>query len=166
MTKPNAAAFTKLKSNFKKWLENEDNTTSPDNIFSKQLLKYKENPPASDESDEEDEGEEEESEAEEDEEDVEEKKTSKPEAQAAEEEGEEEEYYDEEYGEEEADKADSGEDSDGLTEADKGAIDPKLRMKYAFLFKPYEERAPIERRWKWVRKDCLPEDMLIILNAG
>jgi len=45
-------------------------------------------------------------------------------------------------------------------------IDPKLRAKYAFLFKEREMMAPSERRWKWVRRDCLPDDMLKILSIG
>lgn len=38
-------------------------------------------------------------------------------------------------------------------------IDPKLRKKYAFLWKDREEMTPEERRWKWVKKENLPQDL-------
>jgi len=44
-------------------------------------------------------------------------------------------------------------------------IDPKLKAKYHFLFKPREEMTPSERRWKWVRRDCLPEEMIKIISG-
>lgn len=43
-------------------------------------------------------------------------------------------------------------------------VDAKLKQKYAFLFKPREEMKPDERRWKWVRKDCLPPEMQAIFS--
>jgi len=43
--------------------------------------------------------------------------------------------------------------------ADSGEINPKLRAKYAFLFKTREEMTPTERRWKWVKKEHLPQDL-------
>ena len=41
--------------------------------------------------------------------------------------------------------------------------DPKLRAKYPFIWKPLEEWQPSERRWKWVKKECLPLDLKNLL---
>ena len=76
-------------------------------------------------------------------------------AKAAADAEEEDEYYDEEYDAEEA-----GSESEGKVEpTDTEEIDPKLRTKYSFLFKEREEMIPEERRWKWVKKETLPEDL-------
>ena len=157
MTKTKAASFTKLKSNFKKWLQSEDN--SIDATFEKQMEEYKANPVESEEekeSDEEEESAEEEEEESEEEEDAE----DKPKAEAKE--GEEE--YDDEYYDEE-DEAAVASDDDIIADA-KDVIDNKLKQKYIFLFKAREDMTPTERRWKWVRQDCLPEDMKEILQIG
>ena len=44
-------------------------------------------------------------------------------------------------------------------------MDPKLRQKYAFLWKDREEMTPAERRWKWVKKDALPKDLQMLMES-
>ena len=34
-----------------------------------------------------------------------------------------------------------------------------MRQKYAFIWKSREEMTATERRWKWVKQECLPEDL-------
>ena len=71
-------------------------------------------------------------------------------------------YYDEEadYGEEE-----DAEESDADTAAvDSTEINAKLRKKYGFLWKTREEMTASERRWKWVKKESLPEELVKIMD--
>jgi hypothetical protein len=154
-SKTKAASFTKIKNNFKKWLQSEDN--SIDATFEKQIEAFKANPEDSveeeEESDEEDSAQEE-SEEEESGDEVEDKKAVVK--------GDDE--YDEEYYDEE-EPAD-GDSSDGSIKASGDDIDAKLKQKYIFLFKAREDMKPDERRWKWVRQDCLPDDMKKILGVG
>lgn len=184
MTKINSVSYNKLKQRFKKYLaaEGEGETT-----YEKQLLRYREQPPKEKEEPEEEEEEEkaevqEEVEAEAEAEEVEkvqeaseedsesdeeikaEKAAAKAEARkeaakAAKEakaaEGEEEEYYDEE----EYDAEEAGSESEGKVDIDTEEIDIKLRTKFGFLFKERDEMIPEERRWKWVKKEALPEDL-------
>jgi hypothetical protein len=51
MTKANATSYTKLKSNFNKWLALEENVIEEKMIFGNQLTKYKENPAESEDDD-------------------------------------------------------------------------------------------------------------------
>jgi len=178
MNKVNSVSFNKLKQKFKKYLQSEG---EGDELYEKQLEKYKENPPSESESEEEDsdeeededsdeEEEEEESEEEESEEEVKEKpkkkeepkkkaEDSEPDSDEEEEEDEEgDEYYDEE--DEEAEEEDSDEDKVDTTDVDASL----LTGKYAFLFKPREEMTPQQRRWKWVKKECLPIEIRNILE--
>jgi len=177
MTKINSVSYNKLKQRFRKYLASEGEGSM---TYEKQLHEYRTNPPKEkevevpeevEEQEEEDVVQEEEKEeaAEESEEDSEsdeeikaekaaaraeaKKEAAKAKAGAAE--GEEEEYYDEEYDAEEA-----GSESEGKVEAvDTDEIDPKIKVKYSFLFKERDEMIPEERRWKWVKKDALPEDL-------
>jgi hypothetical protein len=182
MTKANATSYTKLKSNFNKWLSNEENVIEEKMIFGTQLAKYKENPADSGDDDSEaDEGSEEEEE-EEDEEEVEyeyedeeepedeteekkeEKNKQKDEKAALDEyDAEEDEEYDEEYDEEEES---SEEDAAGDLEENEEEMDEMLQKKYGFLRRAREEMTPTERRWKWVLKECLPLDMLRYIALG
>ena len=43
-------------------------------------------------------------------------------------------------------------------------IPAKLRQKYAFLWKTREEMTASERRWKWVKEDCLPDDLKSLMQ--
>jgi hypothetical protein len=193
MTKANATSFTKMKSNFNKWLTNEENVIEEKMTFGLQLAKYKENPEESededDDSDDDDDDDDSEGEAEvdkkaeaseeeceyeyEDEEEPEEENEEKKEAKAKEQEKKvaAQEYdaeEDEEYGEEYEDE----EDSDSEVEADAEELendeemDETLRKKYNFLRKAREDMTPSEKRWKWVLKDCLPLDMLKYIALG
>ena len=151
-SKVKAGNFNKVKQNFKKWLQSEDN--SIDATFEKQIEEFKANPEASEEEEESDE-----EEAESDEEESEEEEESGDEKEEAKKEDKEEdyEYYDEE--------APEGEDSDDVPIKVED-VDQKLKQRYIFLFKAREDMKPEERRWKWVRQDCLPEDMKKLLGVG
>ena len=39
-----------------------------------------------------------------------------------------------------------------------------MKVKYAFLFKDHEDRTPAERRWKWVKEECYPEDLVQLIE--
>lgn len=39
-----------------------------------------------------------------------------------------------------------------------------MAQKYSFLFKEREEMTPDERRWKWVRKDAMPVELIDIID--
>ena len=41
--------------------------------------------------------------------------------------------------------------------------DKKLQAKYPFCWKPHDEWKPSERRWLWVKKESLPEDLRKLL---
>ena len=41
--------------------------------------------------------------------------------------------------------------------------DKKLQAKYPFCWKPHDEWKPSERRWLWVKKEALPEDLRKLL---
>lgn len=43
-------------------------------------------------------------------------------------------------------------------------MDAKLKKKYAFLWKEREEMTAEERRWKWVKKENLPEDLTELIE--
>ena len=51
-----------------------------------------------------------------------------------------------------------------MTAADSSEINPKLRQKYAFLWKSREEMTASERRWKWVKKESLPADLTKLMD--
>jgi len=72
MTKANATSYTKLKSNFNKWLSLEENVIEETMIFGNQLTKYKENPAESEDDDEDSDAEKDDDESDEEEEDEEE----------------------------------------------------------------------------------------------
>lgn len=38
--------------------------------------------------------------------------------------------------------------------------------KYKFLLLPDEKKTPEQRRWKWMKFECLPDDMKPLLKAG
>jgi hypothetical protein len=180
MSKANSQSYNKLKQRFKKYLaaQGEDEMT-----YEKQLLRYREKPqeekkpeveeePEEEEEDEQAEEEEEkeeeasEEDSESDEEIKAERKAAKAEAKkeaakakAAEAEEEGEEYYDEEYDAEEA-----ASESEGKVEIDTEEIDPKIRTKFSFLFKERDEMIPEERRWTWVKKEALPEDLCELME--
>ena len=42
-------------------------------------------------------------------------------------------------------------------------MDKKLLEKYNWLTIPHEERAPQERRYKWMKKEALPSDLLKLM---
>lgn len=50
----------------------------------------------------------------------------------------------------------------GMTSS--AAIPAKLKQKYAFLWKTREEMTATERRYKWVKKECLPEDLQKLMD--
>lgn len=73
--------------------------------------------------------------------------------------------YDPEYDQEYDYEYDAEEDGEDAKQNAEGLdIDPKLKNKYAFLFKTREEMTANERRWKWVRKECLPEDLSYLME--
>ena len=45
-----------------------------------------------------------------------------------------------------------------------GEIDPKLKVKYSFLFKERDQMLPSERRWKWVKKECYPDELAELIE--
>lgn len=47
---------------------------------------------------------------------------------------------------------------------DPDEVDAKLKKKYAFLWKEREEMSNEERRWKWVKKECLPDDLTELID--
>mmetsp|Transcript_30851 Transcript_30851/g.22438 ORF Transcript_30851/g.22438 Transcript_30851/m.22438 type:complete len:220 (+) Transcript_30851:396-1055(+) len=175
MNKVNSVSFNKLKQKFKKYLQSEG---EGDDLYEKQLEKFKENPPSESESEEEEDSDEEESdeeeeeESEEDEDESEEevkeqpKKKEEPKKDDSEpesgEEDEEEEEEDEYYDEEDEDEAEDSDESDKVDTTDVDAS--LLTGKYSFLFKPREEMTPQQRRWKWVKKECLPAEIKNILE--
>ena len=168
-----------MKQRLKKYLS----TTGEDTMtYEKQLQRFREAPPIKEEpvekeeekeeqkeedvAVEEEEEEEEEEDSESDEEIKAEKAAQRAEAKkeaakakAAAKADEPEEYYDEEYDGEEA----GSEDEDNKLD-DTDEIDTKLRKKYAFLWKEREEMLPEERRWKWVKKECIPEELTTLIE--
>ena len=185
MSKVNAVIYNKLKTKVKKYLQKDQDGDAED-TYENQLKKYREEKPESeseeeeeeeDDDDESDDDDEDEDEDESESDDEEESDEEEAEAEAAkvtakaeggedageEDEYDEEEYYDEEYDAEEEDEDEV--DGDADTTADGKDIDPKVRNKYAFLFKQREEMNPIERRWKWVKKDCLPADLVALMDS-
>ena len=153
-------AYNKLKQRLKKYLaENGDGEM----LYLTQLEKYKKDPQDSVDEEEEDESEEEEKKAEEEssEEESEEEGEEKPKEPKKEQKEEDDEYDDEYYDEEDDAEGDKESDvSDVKIDPDN---DPKLKAKYPFLWKPPEEWLPSERRWKWVKKECLPLDLKNLL---
>ena len=79
----------------------------------------------------------------------------------AEDEADADEYYDEEYDAEEEGEED--EEVSGKV-ADSKDIDPKLRKRYLWLWKEREEMTPEERRWKWVKKENMPTDLIELMD--
>jgi len=77
---------------------------------------------------------------------------------------EEQEYYDEEYDEEEGEADASDEDNVTATKTDSKDIDPKLKKRYLWLWKDREEMTPEERRWKWVKKENMPADLIELMD--
>lgn len=43
-------------------------------------------------------------------------------------------------------------------------IHPKMKQKYAFLWRSREEMTASERRWKWVKKEALPVDLSKLMD--
>lgn len=43
-------------------------------------------------------------------------------------------------------------------------IDPKLKKRYLWLWKDREEMTPEERRWKWVKKENMPTDLIELMD--
>jgi hypothetical protein len=43
-------------------------------------------------------------------------------------------------------------------------IDSKLKIKYSFLFKDHENLTAGERRWKWVKTEYYPEDLVQLIK--
>ena len=65
-----------------------------------------------------------------------------------------------------SDDDDSDEEEEEAKPQTSGKInenDPKLRAKYPFIWKPLEEWKPTERRWLWVKKECMPDDLRKLL---
>ena len=172
-----AQAHTKLKQKFKKYLQE---TGEGDMLYETQLNAYREDPQdsaeegseAEEDDDEEEEKKEEEEEEDEEEDDYDDEDDADAKAgvtgaaaEAKKEGGddaeEEDEYYDEEadYGDE--DEEEEKEDEIAL---DATGINPKLKQKYAFLWKSREEMTASERRWKWVKKEALPEDLQKLMD--
>lgn len=60
---------------------------------------------------------------------------------------------------------DEDEESDDEKAIDVKNIDPKLKTKYAFLFKAREDLTPQERRWAWVKKEFYPGDLTQLIEA-
>ena len=151
-------AYNKLKQRLKKYLaENGDGEM----LYLTQLEKYKKDPQDSEEEEEDSEEEEKKAEEESSEEESEEEVKEKPKEPKKEQNEEDEEYDDEYYDEEDDAEGDKESDVEEVKiEADN---DPKLRAKYPFLWKPLEEWKPSERRWKWVKKECLPLDLKDLL---
>ena len=186
MNKTNAQAHNKIKQKFKKYIQG---TGEGEHLYETQLANYRENPQDSQqEEEEEEEKKSEEDEEEEEEEEEEEKKDDAEEeddyydeedddtaaakkgaaAEAAKEKaGGEDEYYDEEadyYDEEDDEKKEDDASDEELTAADSSEIPAKLKQKYAFLWKTREEMTASERRWKWVKKESLPTDLVQLMD--
>jgi len=168
MTKANASAHNKIKQKLKKWLQS---TGEGEWLYEKQLAKYRENPVDSEEEkkeEESDEEEEEEAEEEEDDSDEEAKAGAAGAAQEAAKEKGGDAAGDDEYGDyyDEEEDQDDGEvdaDDEDVVVADSVEINPKLRKKYAFLWKQRDEMTASERRWKWVKKESLPSDLVELM---
>ena len=77
---------------------------------------------------------------------------------------EEEEWEYGEYDEEDDEGAEESEDADEVVKLAEGEIDPKLKVKYSFLFKERDQMLPSERRWKWVKKECYPEELAELIE--
>jgi len=43
-------------------------------------------------------------------------------------------------------------------------VDPKLKAKYAFLFKSREDLKPEERKWNWIKKEFYPEELTELIE--
>lgn len=161
MKKPNLLSYNKLKQKYKKYLESEGDA---ENNYQAQVNKYRENPVNSEDEKKESSDEEEPVQTKEAPKAEEKPADEKPDADYGKEDAKEDEYYDEEdYGEEEAKGSDDESDSDEAADAD-NEINPKLAAKYSFLFKKRDEMTPAERRWKWVKKQALPKDLLELME--
>ena len=170
MSKINASAHNKLKQKLKKFLQG---TGEGEYLYETQLNAYRENPQDSEEEKKEEsdeseaeEAEEEEEEEEEDEEDEDAKAAAAGAAQeAAKEKGaKENDEYGDYYDEEDYDQEDDAEGEDEIFMDNSAEINPKLRQKYAFLWKTREEMTASERRWKWVKKESLPADLSKLMD--
>jgi len=172
MGKITAVSHTKLKQKFKKYLAE---TGDEESRYETQVAKYRENPQDSEDEEEESEEEEKKAESVEEEEDDEDedseekaavdgaKAEAKKEADGDDDEEGADEYYDEEdYGDE--DEAGDAESDGEIDHALAGEIHPKLKQKYAFLWKTREEMTASERRWKWVKKESLPMDLQTLMD--
>ena len=172
--KPKNVAFTKLKQKFKKYKKPEEESALPDYLhkLEEQMEVYKKDPVDSDAEEEKEEEEEpkkaakaaaveeEEDDAEYDDEEEEDTKEEKKAAPAKPTDADDE--YDEEYDEEGYYDEEDPDESDNEMKLD-GEIDSKTRAKYAFLWKPEENWTPQEKRWKWVKKECLPPELLELM---
>ena len=43
-------------------------------------------------------------------------------------------------------------------------IDSRIKEKYAFIFKPIEDQSSSERRYAWMKKECMPDDLVTLLD--
>lgn len=55
-------------------------------------------------------------------------------------------------------------DDEDVKLEDPDEVDAKLKKKYAFLWKERDEMTNEERRWKWVKKECLPDDLTELIE--
>jgi len=175
MNKTNAQSYTKCKTKLKKYLME---TGDHENLYVTQLEKYRADPPADDESEEEQESgsgsdsSDDSSSSDSDSSDEKPKKKAVVKKAAA-----------KGSSSSSSDSSSSGSDSDSSSDSDSDGSgsgngsqsesdsdgeeilkEGQLPKKYAFLALPREQMTPVQRRWKWVAFDQLPEDMKLFIN--
>lgn len=170
MNKTNSQAYNKMRQRLKKFLAE---TGDAENLYEKQLQKYRENPPADEEGEEKDESEESSDDSDSSSDDSsssdESDKPKKPKAAAKKKSDSSSSSDDDKSSSDSSSSSsdESGSDSDG-SGSEKEASDEEseeelqtgqLPKKYAFLALPRDQITPAQRRWKWVKFECLPEEM-------
>lgn len=43
-------------------------------------------------------------------------------------------------------------------------IDSRIKEKYAFIFRPIEDQSASERRYAWMKIECMPDDLVKLLD--
>ena len=64
-----------------------------------------------------------------------------------------------------ADDKDDDDDDGTIKPITAKDVDPKLKAKYAFLFKSREDLTPQERRWAWVKISAYPEELTNLIES-
>ena len=172
MNKNNSTAFNKVKSKLKKYLTEGGDV---DFHFSEQLIKYRENPIASDDdSDKKDDSDDNDSSDDDSSDDDSDSGSSSSEKKPKKKEEKKKvaKKDDDSSSEEDSDSSSSsGSSSSSVASANDSSSSKEIEKtdvvvggkaipkKYQFLLKADEEKTPAERRWKWVKYEALPEDM-------